>query len=108
MVGHPTDTCTKKGNTMVYLQITLKISDTNRAAAAGVYQQYRAPFLDTVVGAKSKALLVRAEDVQVLHGFDTDANASIYLQSELFNTDVVGALAPLLNAAPEVRIYQVA
>jgi hypothetical protein len=29
---------------MVYLQITLKIAAANRAAAAGIYQQYKAPF----------------------------------------------------------------
>lgn len=93
---------------MVYLQITLQIADANRAAAAGVYQQYKASFLDTVAGAKSKALLVRAEDVQVLHGFDTQENAAAYLQSKLFTADVVGGLTPLLDAAPDVRIYQVA
>ncbi|HRN81290.1 MAG TPA: hypothetical protein PK667_04270 [Nitrosomonas europaea] len=93
---------------MVYLQITLKIADANRAAAAGIYQKYKAPFLNTIVGAKSKELLVRDEDVQVLHGFDTSENASAYLESELFTADVVGSLKPLLDAAPEIRIYQVA
>jgi len=93
---------------MVYLQITLTISEINRAAAADVYRQYKAPFLDTIAGAKSKDLLVRDEDVQVLHGFDTVENARAYLQSALFNQDVVAALTPLLDAAPEVRIYQVA
>lgn len=93
---------------MVYLQITLKISDANRAAATGVYQQYKAPFLHTVAGAKSKDLLVRAEDVQVLHGFESEANVAAYLQSELFNADIVTALKPLLEAAPEVRVYQIA
>lgn len=93
---------------MVYLQITLQIADAKRAAAAGVYQQYKAPFLDTVAGAKSKELLVRAEDVQVLHGFDTRENAEAYLQSQLFTADVVGGLTPLLDAAPDVRVYQVA
>jgi len=93
---------------MIYLQITLKIADDNRAAAAGIYQKYKAPFLNTIVGAKSKELLVRDEDVQVLHGFDTSENASAYLQSELFTADVVGGLKPLLDAAPEIRIYQVA
>ncbi|MGD7278120.1 hypothetical protein [Ralstonia pseudosolanacearum] len=52
---------------MVYLQITLKIVVANRAAAAEVYQKYKAAFLDTITGAKSKSLLVRDEDVQVLH-----------------------------------------
>lgn len=93
---------------MVYLQITLKIADANRAAAAGIYQKYKSPFLDTIAGAQSKALLVRDEDVQVLHGFDTVENANAYLQSGLFTADVVGGLEPLLGAAPDVRIYQVA
>ncbi|MBT1539353.1 hypothetical protein B7R78_0020365 [Ralstonia solanacearum] len=94
---------------MVYLQITLKIASSNRAAAAAVYQQYKAPFLDTVTGAQSKAaLLVRDEDVQVLHGFDSKDNAQAYLQSALFNTDVVSHLSPLLSDAPDVRIYQIA
>ena len=92
---------------MVYLQITLQIASAKRAAAAGVYEKYKAPFLNTVAGAKSKALLVRDEDVQVLHGFDTAQNAASYLQSELFTADVVTHLQPLLDAAPEVRIYQV-
>ncbi len=93
---------------MVYLQIILKIADVNRPAAAAVYQQYKAPFLETITGAKSKELLVRDEDVQVLHGFDTGENANAYLQSQLFTADVVGGLKPLLDAAPDVRIYQVA
>jgi hypothetical protein len=93
---------------MVYLQITLKIAAANRAAAAGVYQEYKAPFLNTIAGAKSKELLVRDDDVQVLHGFDNEANARAYLQSDLFSSDVVGALKPLLAADPDVRIYQAA
>jgi hypothetical protein len=91
---------------MTYLQITLKIAPTNRPAAAGVYQRYRSPFLDTVAGAKSKELLLRDDDVQVLHGFDTPEHANAYLKSGLFTADVVSALKPLLDAAPDVRIYQ--
>ena len=93
---------------MVYLQIALKIANADRAAAACVYQRYKEPFLGTVAGAKSKELLVREEDVQVLHGFDSKENAAAYLQSELFTADVVAGLEPLLGAAPEVRIYEVA
>lgn len=93
---------------MVYLQITLKIAEENRAAAAGVYQQYKAAFLDSIAGASSKELLVRDEDVQVLHGFDTLEHASAYLQSDMFTADVVAGLKPLLDADPDVRIYQVA
>lgn len=54
-----------------YLQITMKINEENRPAAANVYTKYKQPFLDTVAGALTKELLVRAEDVQVLHGFDS-------------------------------------
>jgi hypothetical protein len=93
---------------MTYLEITLKIADANRAAAAGVYRRYKAPFLDTIAGAKSKELLVRDDDVQVLHGFDTPEHANAYLKSGLFTADVVGELKPLLDAAPDVRIYQTA
>ncbi|WP_427312702.1 hypothetical protein [Cupriavidus sp. H39] len=93
---------------MTYLQITLKIAEANRGAAAGIYQKYKDPFLATVAGARSKQLLVREEDVQVLHGFDSRENAEAYLRSELFTADVVAGLKPLLDAAPDVRIYQVA
>jgi hypothetical protein len=91
---------------MVYMQITLKIAPANRTAAAGVYQRYRAPFLDTIPGAKSKVLLVRDDDVQVLHGFDTAERAHAYLTTPLFAADIVSALTPLLDAAPDIRIYQ--
>jgi hypothetical protein len=91
---------------MTYLQITMKIAPTNRPAAAGVYQRYRTPFLDMIAGATSKELLVRDDDVQVIHGFETPEQATAYLTSRLFTADVVGALGPLLDAAPEIRIYQ--
>ena len=93
---------------MVYLQITLKVAPANRPAAAGVYQRYKAPFLSTIAGAKSKELLVRDEDVEVLHGFDSADHANAYLTSRLFTSDVVGELKPLLDAEPDVRIYQAA
>jgi hypothetical protein len=93
---------------MVYLQITLKIAAVNRPAAAGVYQRYKAPVLDTIDGAKSKELLVRDEDVEVLHGFSTAEQANAYLKSRLFSSDVVGALKPLLEADPDIRIYKAA
>jgi hypothetical protein len=91
---------------MVYLQITLKIAPPNRPAAVGVYQKYRAPFLETVAGARSKDLLVRDDDVQVLHSFDTAAQANAYLKTPLFSADIVSALQPLLDAAPDIRVYQ--
>jgi hypothetical protein len=89
-----------------YLQITLKVADKNREAAAGVYTKYKAPFLDTVSGAESKSLLVRDEDVQVLHGFSSKEAAESYLNSDIFSNDVVSELGPLLDADPEVRIYE--
>ena len=93
---------------MTYLEITLKIQEKNRPSAAGVYRKFKHPFLSTIPGAKSKELLVREEDVQVLHGFDSVEHAQAYLKSDLFNKDVVVALKPFLEAAPDVRIYQVA
>jgi len=93
---------------MAYLQITLRIAANNRSAAVAVYSQYKAPFLNQIAGAKSKELLVRDEDVQVLHGFGSTENAQAYLESALFKQDVVGALAPLLDGPPEIRIYHAA
>jgi len=93
---------------MAYLEITLKVSEKNRSSAAEVYSKFKAPFLNEIKGAKSKELLIRDEDVQVLHGFDTVANAEAYLTTDLFNNDVVVGLKPFLDAAPEVRIYNVA
>lgn len=90
---------------MVYLEITLDIAASDRPAAAAVYEKFRSKFLDTIRGAKSKELLVRKEDVQVLHGFGDEASASRYLESALFRQDVVTALEPLLRKAPDVRIY---
>lgn len=93
---------------MAYLEITLTIDDADRPAAVQVYAKYRQPFLETVRGATSKELLVRSADVQVLHGFETAADAESYLSSDLFTSDVVTALKPLLKAAPEIRIYETA
>jgi hypothetical protein len=90
---------------MSYLQITLQVAPENRAAAGAVYTKYRDPFLTTVDGATDKQLLIRDEDVQVLHTFTDDAAAAAYLASDLFNNDVVGELGPLLAADPDVRIY---
>jgi len=90
---------------MAYLEITLKIAPQDRAAAAAVYDRFKGPFLQKIAGAASKELLVRDEDVQVLHGFASKEQAQAYLESTLFTEDVVTALKPLLQAAPEVRVY---
>jgi hypothetical protein len=94
-----------KENQMNYLEITLKIDSDKRPAAVGVYTKYKQPFLTDIAGAKSKELLVRDEDVQVLHGFDSQASAEAYLTSSLFTNDVVTELKPYLSADPDVRIY---
>lgn len=91
-----------------YLEITMRIDNANRRAAAKVYNDYRAPFLDTIEGALTKELLIRNEDVQVLHGFDTVEHASAYLNSEFFNAKVVKGLKPFWSAEPDVKIYTVA
>lgn len=90
---------------MAILEITLKASGANRAAAAEVYRKYKQPFLDQAPGAKSKELFVREEDVQVLHRFSSREEATAYLSSELFATDIVSELGPLLEDEPDVRIY---
>lgn len=90
-----------------YLEITMNISENNRAKGAAVYNTYKQPFLNTINGALSKELLVRNDDVQVLHGFDSIENAEEYLKSSLFNDDVKTKLMPLCNSAPEIRIYAV-
>lgn len=94
--------------TKAYLEITLKINEADRENAAGVYMKYKAPFLDFINGALSKELLIRQEDVQVLHLFESIADAQAYLTSELFTNDVVIALKPYLQDNPDVRIYMVA
>ena len=88
-----------------YLEITLKVDPQDRAAAGAVYAKFKQPFLSKVPGAKSKELLIRDDDVQVLHGFATRQQAEAYLSSEIFTKDVVVGLKPLLKADPEVRIY---
>lgn len=90
-----------------YLEITLKIEAINRPAAAKIYTAYREPFLKTIDGALTKNLLIRDEDVQVLHGFDSMEHAQAYLTSELFQNDVFVGLKPLWSADPDVKIYSV-
>ena len=91
-----------------YLEITMVIDNANRPAAAKVYTDYRQPFLDQIEGAVSKNLLIRDEDVQVLHGFDSAENAAAYLNSDMFKNDVFVGLKPLWKTDPDVKIYTVA
>ena len=91
-----------------YLEITMKIEGANRADAAKVYTDYRGPFLEKIEGALTKHLLIRDEDVQVLHGFDSVEHAQAYLSSTMFQNDVFIGLKPLWSADPDVKIYSVA
>ena len=90
-----------------FLEITMYVSNTNRAAAAGVYNKYKKTFLEEINGATSKELLIRDEDVQVLHGFESVKDANVYLKTDIFNNDVVKELSPLFDKAPEIKIYEV-
>ncbi len=90
-----------------YLEITMKIDQSKRPAAAKVYADYRQPFLDTIEGALTKDLLIRDEDVQVLHGFDSIEHAQAYLKSEMFQNDVFVGLKPTWSDEPDVKIYSV-
>ena len=94
-------------NVKAYLEITMKIDTQHRPAAAKVYADYRKPFLDTIEGALTKDLLIRDEDVQVLHGFKSVEDAQAYLSSDMFKNDVFVGLKPLWSAAPDVKIYSV-
>lgn len=92
-----------------YLQIIMKIDEENRSAAAKVYNDYRQPFLDNVEGALTKELLIRDEDIQVIHGFDSMEHAKAYLETDLFNDDdVASGLQPTWAADPDIRFYDVA
>lgn len=89
-----------------YAQITHKVADKKREAAAGVFTKYKAPFLNDIAGAESKSLLIRDEDVQILHGFSNKEAAEAYLNNGMFSNDVASELGPLLDADPEMRIYE--
>lgn len=91
-----------------YLEITMQITDVNRPAAANIFFKYKEDFLNTIEGAITKDLLIRNEDVQVIHGFDSVENAEKYLSSNLFKNDVYVELKSLWEKEPEVKIYSVA
>ena len=91
-----------------YLEITMVVNPENRPAAAKVYNDYLQPFLDNIEGALTKELLIREEDVQVIHGFDSLEHAKAYLETDLFKKDVFVGLKPSWAADPDVRFYEIA
>ncbi|MFT5819306.1 MAG: hypothetical protein ACI8ZM_000529 [Crocinitomix sp.] len=96
-----------KKETSAYLEITLDIKPENRETAVGVFLKYKEPFLKQIDGATSKNLIIRSEDVQVLHGFESESQANAYLTTDLFKDDVFVELKPLLETDPDVRVYSV-
>ncbi len=96
-----------KKETNAHLEITLDVKAENRGNAGGVYVKYKKPFLEQIKGATSKELLLRTEDVQVLHGFESEADAQAYLTTDIFQNDVVRELKPYLESDPEIRIYSI-
>ena len=88
-----------------FLEITMNIKEENRAAE--VYTTFKQPFLSEINGAVTKDLLIRPEDVQVLHGFTSTETAGEYLKSEMFQNDVFVGLKDLWTTDPDVRIYEV-
>ncbi len=96
-----------KKETNAHLEITLDVKAENRSNAGAVYVKYKNPFLEQIKGATSKELLLRTEDVQVLHGFESEADAKAYLTTDIFQNDVVRELKPYLESDPEIRIYSI-
>lgn len=90
-----------------YLQVIMTINPENRPAAAKVYNDYRQPFLDEIEGALTKECLIRDEDVQVIHGFDSMEHAKAYLETPLFTEKVAPGLQPAWAADPDIRFYEV-
>ena len=93
-------------NVKAYLEVTMTIDVENRPQAAEVYSTYRQPFLDEIEGALTKELLIRDEDVQVIHGFDSVENANAYLESELFTKTVAPKLEPTLQQILKLKFMK--
>ena len=95
-----------KTKVKAFLEITMNIKEENRPAVAKVYTAYKQSFLSEINGAVTKDLLIRPEDVQVLHGFTSTEAANEYLKSEMFQNDVFVGLKDLWTTEPEVKIYE--
>lgn len=76
-----------------------------------IYSLYRG-FIQSMLTIMYKSsiwlLLVRDEDVQVLHGFDSVEHAQAYLTSKMFTKQVAPALQPTWAGEPEIKIYGIA
>lgn len=72
----------------------MTINPENRTVAAKAYTDYRQPFLDIIEGAPTKELIIRDDDIQVIHGFDSIEHAKAYLDSNLFKNKVTAGFHP--------------
>ncbi len=90
-----------------HLLIRVKIDESRREEMIDkVYEPNRTRFLERISGAISKNLLVRPEDIAILHGFDTRESAEAYLQSSLYQ-QIVNGIADYQEENPSVALYNV-
>ncbi len=88
-----------------HLLITVKVDSSRRAALIDqVYEPNRTRFLQKIPGAVSKNLLLRREDLAILHGFDTAENAEAYLHSDLYG-ELLRQLADYQEENPVAALY---
>ncbi|WP_104381543.1 hypothetical protein [Sphingobacterium sp. HMA12] len=90
-----------------YLQITLKINNSDKGAVSGIYDKFRDSFLDQVKGATSIELLIGNGYIQLLHVFDTAEDAQAFLSTELYNNEILLALKSLMVDTPMISVYSV-
>lgn len=78
-----------------HLEITMVVKEKNRESVSKVYYDYKESFLKSINGTLIKDLLVRDENIQVLHGFNSIKNVKAYLSSDMFKNDVFARLKSL-------------
>lgn len=92
---------------MVYLQITPKIAEANRAAAGGVYQEFKAPFPNTIPGASRRNCWCATRTCRFCMASTAGRTRTLTCTASC-PAGLVGGLEPLLNCAPDLRMYQAA
>ncbi|PUV23897.1 MULTISPECIES: hypothetical protein [Sphingobacterium] len=90
-----------------YLQVTLKINNSDKGAVSGIFDKFRDSFIDQIKGATSIELLIGDGYIQLLHVFDTVEDAHAFLSTELYNNNILFALKSLMVDTPQVSIYAV-
>ena len=91
-----------------YLSVNMKIDSSRLPEVTKVYTNYWEKFLRTIHGARTKDLVIRNEDVQILHSFNSVEDAVGFLSSEMFQRAVFIDLQPYWNDELNVRIYTAA